>query len=189
MKLQHLVMAAAVTMTSGCHSVGLLHRHTASRVEDGVLKIPFSDHVFGAVCFDTLRCRVLYDNAYVVNQGSPRGPFTERNRDNLDGSWIILQPPAVARVTWTSKDGVDHDEAIDLGGIFHSRLVRYAPDLDVNDVDLKTYPGGPGIILVVDDRSIHVYMRAHISLLKPIDPRNKYSDFRSDLVAAYTHRF
>jgi hypothetical protein len=189
MKLQHLVMAAAVTMTSGCQSVGLLHRQVASKVEDGVLKIPFSNHGFDARCYDTFKCRVLYENFYIVNDGGPRGSFTERGRDSLGGGLISLDFPSVARVTWTSKDGANHDEAIDLGKIFRSRLVRYAPDLDVNDVNLTVAPGSPDIILVVEDRSIHVYMRAHIPLLKPIDPRNKYSDFRSDLVAAYAHRF
>jgi hypothetical protein len=189
MKLQHLVMAAAVTMTSGCNSVGLLHRHTASRVEDGVLKIPFSDHNFGARCFDTLKCRVLYDNFYVVNDGGPRGPFSERDRDNLGGSFGKLEFPSVARVTWTSKDGTNHDETIDLGEIFRSRLIRYPSDLDVNDVDLEVYSGSPDIILVVVDRSIYVYMKPWISLLRPTDPNKKFVGFREDLVVAYSHKF
>jgi hypothetical protein len=189
MKLQHLAMAAAVSMTSGCHSVGLLHRHVASTVEDGVLKIPFSGHNFDAACYDTLRCRVLYDHAYVVNQGSPRGSFTERDRDNLGGHWIILEPPGVARVTWTSKDGVDHDETIDLGEMFRSRLALYASDLNVNDVNLSVPPSAPDIILVVENRSIRVYMKAWVSLLYPSDPNNKLSNFRTDPIVAYSHEF
>jgi hypothetical protein len=189
MKLQHLAMAAAVTMTSGCHSVGLFHRHIASKVEDGILKIPFSNHVFDAACYDTSRCRVLYNNAYVVNQGSSRGPFTERDYDNMGGHWIILEPPGAARVTWTSKDGVDHDETIDLGEIFRSRLVRYASDLNVSDVNLSVPPSSPDIILVVENRSIRVYMKAWVSLLYPSDPTNKLSNFRTDPVEAYSRNF
>jgi hypothetical protein len=188
MDMKYLAMAAAMTVTSGCHS-GIKSWHMKSKVEDGVLKIPFYDHVFGARCFDTLRCRVLYDNAYIVNSGSPSGPFTERDRHNLGGGWGNLEFPSVARVTWTSKDGTNYDEKVDLGEIFRSRTVRYAPDLNVNDVDVRVPPSAPSITLVVDDRSIHVYMKARIWLLHPTDPTNKFTDLRSDTVEAYSKKF
>jgi len=188
MDLKLLAMAAAMAVTSGCHS-GIKSWHMKSKVENGVLKIPFHDHSFGARCFDTLRCRVLYDNAYIVNSGSPSGPFTERDRANLSGGWANLDFPSVARVVWTSNDGTNHEEKIDLGEIFRSRTVRYAPDLDVNDVNLRVPPGAPDIVLVVEDRSIHVYMKAWIYLLHPTDPTNRYSTLRTDPVVAYSHTF
>ena len=188
MDLKLLAMAAAMTVTSGCHS-GIKSWHMKSKVENGVLKMPFYDHSFGARCFDTLRCRVLYGNAYIVNSGSPSGPFTERDRDNLSGGWGNLEFPSVARVVWTSKDGTNHDEKIDLGEIFRSRTVRYAPDLDVNDVNLRVPPGAPDIVLVVEGRSIHVYMKAWIYLLHPADPTNRFSTLRTDPVVAYSHTY
>ena len=188
MDMKYLAMAAALTVTSGCHS-GIKSWHMKSKIENGVLKIPFYDHSFNARCFDTLRCRVLYGNAYIVNSGSPTGPFTERDRRNLRGGWGNLEFPSVARVTWTSKDGTNHDEKIDLGAIFHSGLVRYAPDLDVNDVHISVPPSAPDIILVVEDRSIRVYMKAWIWLLHPTDPTNKFTNVRTDVVVAYSHTF
>lgn len=188
MDMKYLAMAAAMTVTTGCHS-GIKSWHMKSKVENGVLKIPFYDHSFGASCFDTLRCRVLYGNAYVVNSGSPSGPFTERDRNNLSGGWANLDFPSVARVLWTSKDGTNHDETIDLGEIFHSGMVRYAPDLDINDVHLSVPPSAPDIVLVVEDRSIHVYMKAWIWLLHPTDPTNTLSNLRTDPVVAYSHKF
>jgi hypothetical protein len=188
MDIKYLVMAAAMTVTSGCHS-GIKSWHMKSKIENGVLKIPFYDHSFGARCFDTLRCRVLYGNAYIVNSGSPSGPFTASDRHNLSGGWGNLDFPSVARVMWTSKDGENHDEKIDLGEIFHSRVVRYAPDLDVNEVNLRVPPSAPDIILVVEDRSIRVYMKAWISLLHPSDPTNELSNVRSDAIVAYSHNF
>lgn len=188
MDMKYLAMAAALTVTSGCHS-GIKSWHMKSKIENGVLKIPFYDHSFNARCFDTLRCRVIYGNAYIVNSGSPTGPFTERDRRNLRGGWGNLEFPSVARVTWTSKDGTNHDEKIDLGAIFRSGLVRYAPDLDVNDVHISVPPSAPDIILVVEDRSIHVYMKAWIWLLHPTDPTNKFTNLRTDVVAAYSHTF
>jgi hypothetical protein len=188
MDLKYLAMVAAMTVTSGCHS-GIKSWHMKSKVEDGVLKMPFYDHSFGARCFDTLRCRVLYDNAYIVNSGSPSGPFTQRDQDNLSGGWANLDFPSVARVVWTSKDGTNHDEKIDLGEIFRSRTVRYAPDLDVNDVNLRVPPSAPDIVLVVEDRSIYVYMKAWIYLFHPTDPTNRFSKLRTDPVVAYSHTF
>jgi len=188
MDMKYLAMGAALAVTSGCHS-GIKSWHMKSKIENGVLKIPFYDHSFNARCFDTLRCRVLYGNAYIVNSGSPTGPFTERDRQNLRGGWGNLEFPSVARVTWTSKDGTNHDEKIDLGAIFHSGLVRYAPDLDVNDVHISVPPSAPDIILVVEDRSIRVYMKAWIWLLHPTDPTNKFTNVRTDVVVAYSHTF
>jgi hypothetical protein len=188
MDMKYLAMGAALAVTSGCHS-GIKSWHMKSKIENGVLKIPFYDHSFNARCFDTLRCRVLYGNAYIVNSGSPTGPFTERDRQNLRGGWGNLEFPSVARVTWTSKDGTNHDEKIDLGAIFHSGLVHYAPDLDVNDVHISVPPSAPDIILVVEDRSIRVYMKAWIWLLHPTDPTNKFTNVRTDVVVAYSHTF
>lgn len=188
MDVKHLAMAAAMTVASGCHS-GIRSWHMKSKVENGVLKIPFYDHSFDARCFDTLRCRVLYGNAYIVNSGSASGPFTERDRNNLSGGWANLDFPSVARVMWTSKDGTNHDEKIDLGAIFRSGMVRYAPDLDVNDVHLSVPPSAPDIILVVENRSIQVYMKAWIWLLHPTDPTNKFSNLRTDAVIAYSQTF
>ena len=188
MDLKLLAMAAAMTVTSGCHS-GIKSWHMKSKIENGVLKIPFYDHSFGASCFDTLRCRVLYDNAYIVNSGSPSGPFTERDRDNLSAGWGNLEFPSVVRVSWTSKDGTDHDEKINLGEIFRSGMVRYPDDLDVNDVKISVAPSGPDIILVVENRAIRVYMRAWIYLLRPRFPGREHSDFRHDPVVAYSQTF
>lgn len=188
MDIKYLAMAAAMTVASGCHS-RIKSSHMKSKVEDGVLKIPFYDHSFGASCFNTLRCRVLYENAYIVNSGSPSDPFTERDRQNLSSGWLNLDFPSIVRVTWTSKDGNSHDETINLGEIFRSRLVRYPDDLDVNDVKISVPPSPPGIILVVEDRSIRVYMKAWISLLRPRFPGRKYSDFRHDPVVAYSQTF
>lgn len=186
--VKHLAIAAAVAVANGCSSeIGVWHMK--SKVEDGVLKIPFHDHVFGARCYDTLRCRVLYDNAYIVKDDGPRGPFTARDRDNLGGGWGNLDFPSVARVNWVSKDGASHDEKIDLGEIFRSRMVRYADDLNVNDVDLGVPPSAPDITLVVEDRSIHVYMKAWVWLIRPRFPNRKNSDFRHDSVVVYSQKF
>lgn len=164
-------------------------RYIQPKVQDGKLIMPFFDHSFSSFCFDTIKCRVLYHNRYDAINEEPTGPLIDGIRKNLGAHWILFDLPSVARVTWISKDGATHDETIDLREIFSSRLVRYAPDLDVDDVDLDVYYGGPEVILVVEDRSIHVYMKARIVLRHPTDPSNRLTNARNDLVVAYTHKF
>lgn len=210
MTFRHLAFVATACIAVGCTSAGhhtgapkpdrattkglsyrarVDRRYIEPKIKNGVLIMPFFDHSFSARCYDTLRCRVLYDNTYVVDDDKPSGPFTEALRNNLRGGWGSLDFPSVAKVTWTSKDGVSHDETIDLGRIFRSKLVRYAADLDVSDVNLSIPPTSPDIILVVEDRSISIYMKAHISLNHPTDPGNKLTNFKEDAVVAYTRTF
>jgi hypothetical protein len=201
---QNLAMAAVLCVTSGCNSDGhaspkpsqgkaghtlyaprIDRRYVPPTIENGKLIMPFFDHSFSASCYDTLKCRVLYDNAYVVKDHDPSGPLTPEILKNLSGGWGNLGFPTVAHVVWTSLDGDTHEEKVDLSMIFKSRLIRYSPDLDVNSVDLSVYYMTPDIILVIENRTIYVYMKALIPLLKPVDPNNKFSDGRVDMVLAY----
>lgn len=168
---------------------GRVDRRSRPRVDGGALIMPFFNHNFGSACFDTLKCRVLYKNRYDTNDNEPRGGLTDRIRRNLSGSWILFDTPSVAKVTWTSKDGSSHDEEIDLGNIFRSKLVRYAADLDVSEVDLAVSYISPEIILVVEDRVVYVYMKAVIPLRHPTDPTNRHTNMRRDLIAVHTQEF
>ncbi|MDM0052216.1 hypothetical protein [Variovorax sp. J22R115] len=47
----------------------------------------------------------------------------------------------------------------------------------------------PAIILEVNDRTINVYMRAHISTKELQVPGNRYSDFRNDLIKAFSQTY
>lgn len=211
MRLHHIAAATLISAVAGCSSIGhgarngenAVHapsagvsygtrvdrRYIRPEVKGGVLIMPFFDHNFSSACFDTVKCRVLYNGRYDTNEEKPTGPLTEAILHNLNGSWLLDSFPSVAQVSWVSKDGVSHEEAVDLGSIFRSKLVRYAEDLDITDVDLSVYYSTPDIILVVEDRSIHVYMKAMIALCHPVDPNNKFSSWREDLVDAYTHEF
>lgn len=205
---RNLAMATVLCAASGCASDGpkspgreyetaahvrygssIDRRHVPPTVKNDKLIMPFFDHSFSASCYETLACRVLYDNSYVVNEDKPSGSLTPAIRKNLGGSWAILDFPSKAHVAWTSKDGETHEEEINLEEIFKSRLVLYSPELNVNDVNLAVSYIPPEIILVVDGRSLHVYMKAMIPLIRPMDPGNRHTNFRNDLVVAYTKNF
>lgn len=209
MKLQYLVVATAVGVSAGCtfaehiedgkptvtasngsYRIKADRNYTAPKVRDGRLIKTFSEHNFSSACFDTLRCRVLYNNRYVTDDTDPRGPLTESVLRRLSGRWLgIKNFPRPIQVSWTSKDGVEHEAEVDIANIFHSQLVRYAPDLDIRSVDLEGYYFSPDIVLVVENRSIHIYMKAWVWLLQPADENHKRPDFREDMVLAYTNQF
>jgi hypothetical protein len=165
-------------------------RHIRPRIDGDRLVTPFFAHNFSATCFDTLECRVLYNNRYDPDDSGPTGPFTDELRSNLHAYRMgIANFPAPAEVKWVSKDGVSHSAEIDIGWIFRSSMVLYGPDLNINDVNLQSDPFPPDIYLVVENRSIHVYMRAHVDLRHPTNAQNKLTNYREDLVLAYTEDF
>lgn len=190
MKIRSLAAATTVAVVSGCSSIGIMHRtDSPPRIEDGVLTIPFHEHDFASHCFDTLACRVLYENRYDSDEKKPSPHLTEAIRRNLGSGWILDSFPSVAEVEWTSMDGTHLRETIDLGKIFQSGLILYADDLDIDSVDLSIPGLPPEIFIVVEDRTIHVYMKAMIPLNKPINPDNKFSTWRFDSILAYKQSF
>jgi hypothetical protein len=213
MNLHRMAVAALVGFTGGCASttvhrcMGEVYtgdataeasgyiaipdpRHIRPMIRDNRLVTPFFAHNFSATCFDTLECRVRYNNRYDPDDNGPTGTFTDELRSNLHAFRMgIANFPEPAEVKWVSKDGISHSAKIDIGSIFPSLMVLYGPDLNVNDVNLQSDPFPPDIYLVVENRSIHVYMRAHVDLRHPTDPRNELTNYREDLVLAYTEDF
>lgn len=165
-------------------------RYTHPELSSGILRLPFSRHSFSARCFDTLKCQVLYANRYEVTEKEPSPPFTALIRKNLyAGTPGIENFPPPARVVWVSKDGASHEAEVDIGEIFKDQQILYSPELDVYDVPLDGDFDDPDIVLVVENRKISVYMRAHISLLHPRIAGNKFSDFRADLILAFARNY
>lgn len=153
----------------------------------------FERHRFGAYCFDTYGCRIVY-------HGFPHGKpddtklsastasFGADYRSLMKAGHIdIVNFPPPAEVNWRSKDQSEHSARIDIAEIFKDRLVRHevarediAPGVSIND---------PEIILEVDDRTINVYMRSFIPLKAPRDPGNPNSDYRADLIQVFSQTY
>ena len=183
--------AASLFMTSiGARAMAEEHSERQAQIVNGELKVPFSSHKFSAYCFDTLKCEVIYGRRYVAKHDEPSPPLTGDILKNLNGNWIgIANFPPPARVSWIAKDGTPLEAEVDLGEIFKDQYVIYSPDLDINDVAIDRYFPVPGIFLVVDDRTINVYMKAMVFLLHPRVPGNRYSNMRHDHVLAFTKSF
>jgi hypothetical protein len=150
----------------------------------------FVRHNFGAHCFDTRSCEVLYNHfPHGSDDPSPSVASYERPLDKLlPASFLSIAnfpPPAV--VTWRSKDGTPLRTEIDIGEIFNDRLIRH--NVAREDIPEGIGIHNPDIVLEVNDRTINVYMRAFIPTKELQVPGNKHSDFRNDLIEVYSRTY
>jgi hypothetical protein len=128
---------------------------------------------------------------YVVrndeNEVSP--PTLPDHLNRLRAARISIEnfpPPAI--VTWRSLDGTPHEAKIDIGAIFKDqRILHHVPE-DQIPTETAAYDGA-NIILVVDDRTINVYMKTTIYLKNPRDPSAPRSDRVHETTLAHTHTY
>ena len=157
--------------------------------------LKFQGHYFSVSTYSTYGCRVLYagmqrvDDAEDELQGSSErlGDKYPNNMTATMGPIPNFPPPA--KVTWRSRDGTAHEADIDIGEIFKDQRIRHnlRPE-EISEDGIG--PGAlPGIILEVNDRTINVYMRAHISTRELQIPGNRYSDFRDDLIKVFSQTY
>jgi len=150
----------------------------------------FSAHYFAAFCYSTYSCMVRYGHYY---PGEPSDDVLQvssaslgsRYPENMTAGWGPIPnfpPPAI--VTWRSKDGTSHRAEIDMAEIFKDQLIRH--NLAREEIPETASINPPDIILEINDRTINVYMRAHISTKELQKPGNKYSDFRNDLIKVFS---
>ncbi|WP_045764705.1 hypothetical protein [Xanthomonas albilineans] len=183
---------------SGIHLIGNIPVDAHNIVHIDTRKpIPFSTHAFGAACYDNYGCKVLYDGRYEANfpddvKRISSASLGDVYPDNLKGNTIGILNfphfPPPAEVTWRSKDGQPHHALVDLEAIFKDKVVlHHVPQNQLSPI-LQS-PISPDIILEVNDRTINVYMKAMVQTTVLQEPGNKYSDFRNDLILAYTKTY
>lgn len=156
--------------------------------------LTFKAHQFGAFSYSTYGCRVLYRGRLQLSEPEEvlqlASDTVANYPSNLNGSWgPIGNFPPPAKVTWRSRDGVPHEAEVDMGEIFKGQLIRH--NLKRDEVAKEGIgPGAiPEIILEVNDRTINVYMKAHISTRELQEPGNRYSGFRNDLIKVYSRKY
>ncbi|RMH93876.1 hypothetical protein EBB59_04365 [Lysobacter pythonis] len=152
--------------------------------------LKFTAHNFGAYCFNTQSCTILY-------KGFPHGsdtpsPSVESYGRPLEkllsaGYLAIRNFPPPAIVTWRSRDGAPHRTEVDMAEIFKDGLIRH--HLRREEISETTSISLPDIILEVNDRTINVYMRAMIFTKALQKPGNPHSNFRNDLIKVYSQTY
>ena len=124
--LSLIVIAAA--LTTGCHPA-MSTQSQAIQPPPETLAVPlrFAKHNFEAYCYNTLNCKVVYDNfnftPHFVDTPSP-APSSPNYRVawNYASYLGIDNFPAPADVQWSSLDGVRHEAKVDMAEIFKDQL-------------------------------------------------------------------
>ena len=187
-------VAAVILSMTGCQpamSTQPDHAHKNPN-ESAMFPLKFGNHDFQAYCFNTLTCKVVYNNHNFTRffTSKPSGPPpTPDYREHWPfASYLgIRNFPPPAEVQWTSMDGVEHEAKVDIGEIFKGERVLYnVPDSEIPD---RSWGGEPGIILEVNDKTISVYMKAFIATKTEQIPGNKYSYGREDVIQAWAHTY
>lgn len=136
----------------------------------------FSSYSFGATCYNTLACRVLFCNAiHTLNKeldapsGQPHRPDWKNNwsGDFIHDSGPRDSFPTPVEIKWTALDGVQREVEIDLNDVFPDRLILH----DAKPEDLEPWWAESGfmgrghnvdILLEVNDRTINIYMKSRV---------------------------
>lgn len=145
----------------------------------------FVRHGFSARCFSVQDCTIDYAGHRQEVMGKRPRPSIESLGFPLEkilhGSrGPIANFPPPAEVEWIAMDGTQLRARVDMARIFQDRMVRHSTARE--DIRENTWIHYPDIILVVNDRSIDVYMRTAIPLKRPSDPDNPRTDMRYEVV-------
>ena len=168
----------------------------------------FHTHGFGAACFNTLACSIIYsrrqfgtrklghDGKYHDGQ-SGQPPF-EQWRERWTGHHSVSPVDGKTfstplEIEWTSLDGRDHDLSLSFDDVFRDRIILHRVTREeVKEAWLNaksTNPVRPDILVEVNDRTVNVFMRALVATEAEQIPGNSRSHFRDDLVLAWTQTY
>ena len=188
------VIAALLLLMTGCQSA--MSNQSAEKDpvhgDHSMFPLRFKVHAFQAYCYNTLACKVIYNDYDFtrLEANKPSGPTPSGDyRDDWSPASHagIRNFPSPAQVSWTALDGSEHSATVDIGAIFKDERVLYkVPDADIPD---RSWGGEPGIFLEVNDRTINVYMQAFIATKDEQIPGNKYSYNRTDVILAWTQTY
>ena len=192
-------LVAASLMMTGCQGRAMDRAEagtgTPSRTDNTVADWPlkFVQHNFGARCFAASGCRVVYDGFrhldYPDDEWIPG--LDDAHPDalkNAGAGYIAVRNfPEPANVSWRSRDGVRREAKVDIGEIFRDGLILH--EVPKDDIPEGVSILNPDIILAIEDRTISVYMRARIPTKSLRTLGNPHSDYRKDLVLAWTRTY
>ncbi|TBR13430.1 MAG: hypothetical protein EPO46_02745 [Lysobacter sp.] len=160
---------------------------TPNRIVDGPLR--FWQHNFGAYCFSTWGCRVRYGSHLIVDRPpsewqEPLEAATGDMRARMRGGHIGLRNfEGPVTLEWHDAQRTPQHLSLDLAELFADGLIRH--NVPANEIRESTSVGNPDIIVEINDRTVRVYMRAHIPLKKPRDAANPYSDFVEENILVF----
>jgi hypothetical protein len=192
------VMAASLA-TTGCQGMAMTTQDVPpeepARPDNTVADWPlkFVQHSFGARCYSTYGCTVDYNGFRHASdpEDKLRPALTDVHPDALKNATAgyvgVRNFPEPARVRWKSKDGEQHDVQVDIGEIFRDQLIVHEVARDEIAEGVSVWD--PGVLLVVDDRAIRVYMRAFIPTKTQQSGGSSGSTHRDEWVLAWSRQY
>lgn len=163
--------------------------------------LTFDSFSFDVRCYNTLASNIIFHGQQLGLSKEIDGPSGQPRSPDWKNRWTAgfiipkdRMPPEPVTIRWTSLDGEQHYAEIDLiKGIFPEQVVLHnVPREDVNE-DWARFEGGrtssPDILMEVNDRTISVYMRAHVLTKSFPIPGREDVRSRRDLVLAWTQTY
>lgn len=169
-----------------------MNTSAASSKAPNEFPLTFKQHNFEAYCYNTLKCKVVYnnDNFTRLYGDSPSGPPPSpdyREKWGFASNVGVRNFPPPAEVQWTSLDGAEHETKVDIEEIFKDELVLHkVPESDYAE---GSFGDSPSIFIEINDRTISVFMMAYIATKTAQVPGNKHSTHRYDLVLAWSKTY
>lgn len=160
------------------------HGPYTGTVADWPLWFPW--HKFGAYCFETRRCEIRYAG---FRHGGPEkvqpslASFGRPIEKIVSAGWGPYRNfPPPAEVAWVAMDGTSLTATVDIAEIFADRMVRHTVPRE--EILENSYIPYPGIIVVIDGRTINVYMSAWLPLKESRSqaPDNKGGKVHTEVV-------
>lgn len=166
--------------------------HTSKSVDQRIVAdwpLRFMRHNFGIATYALQECTVLYADR--LHTSGPRPALEDVHPNSLKAKTanhlMIRNFPPPAVVKWVSRDGTPLEAEVDIGEIFKDELVVHETPRE--QASPYTPMINPDVVMEINDRTINVYMKAFISLREPRIPGNRHSDYRNDLVLAWSKTF
>lgn len=161
----------------------------------------FDSYSFGADCYNTLRCSVVFMNKQQVLTKfgvEPSGePLIPDWKERWAADFIVMDkmdvPMPTVDIDWAALDGVERNAIIELDEIFSDRQILHkVAREDVDEYWAAHGIAGRGhnvyILMEVNDRTINVYLRAHV-YTKPRPPSSDKRGLVDDLMLAWTRTY
>lgn len=185
---------AATLLLQGCNATDPVPEHMRPPPGHGPFTGTVADwplwfawHQWGVHCYSVQECHVLYGGIHSGTE-HPR-PSLESFGREIDkvlraGNGPIRNFPPPAKVTWISRDGTPLKADVDIAAIFSDRLVRHTVPREeiMENADIPY----PGIILVVNDRTISIFMRTWIPLKESRIPGNPLGNVHTGAVLVHS---
>ncbi len=193
-------VVAALFSTTGCQGMASTAQDSPPSASDAKpdntvadWPLKFVQHNFGARCYATYECAVNYNRVWLnlgdenVLRPARADVHPDALRNAMTGQIGIMNFPAPALVRWRSKDGTRLEAQVDIGEVFKDQLIRH--EVPREDIPEGVSIFNPDVLLVVEDRTISVFMRAFIPTKSLREPGSPNSDYRRDLKLAWSRTY